>query len=53
MGFMVVLGVLIGLLEIIAPRTAIRLRTRMTANDTGYRAELRDWFDSALHTDPG
>ena len=50
MGAITGLGVLIGLVEMVAPKTAIQIRTRLTANDTGYRAEVRDWFDSTFHT---
>ena len=51
MGVMVGAGVLVGLIEIIAPRTAIRLRTRLTARDSGLKAQLRDAFDETFHTE--
>lgn len=52
MGIILGTGILIGVVEVVAPRTAIRIRVRTTANDTGHKAQVRDWFDSTFGVAP-
>jgi hypothetical protein len=47
------LGVVIALAEIVAPEMVIQLRRRLTRNDQGHKAALRDWFDDWLETGDG